>query len=235
MLFGTNEELQEGATYPGYLLGVRAFQWYSEESQRTRKIMTPRQFLGYDLPGPPVLKTETYTHHEIKVSSPTYPFTWKPGVNVATHVDPYTRIFGRTPSTVRNVDGSIHRAPQSNCSCGFYVYGTPHQADRFSNHATNSVMGIVKASGRIIVGTLGFRAEKVEIVGLFPWNPDESDVALNSTFEKKPYRGFSTDWSVHSNRTWVEANKRLMAEMVWFPYPVYDTLQEAVEAARDVT
>ena len=57
--------------------------------------------------------------------------------------------------------------------------------------------------------------------------------AGSSTLEKKPYMGFSA-WD-RPNRPWVEANKRLMAKSVWFPYPVYDTLQEAVEAARDVT
>lgn len=58
-------------------------------------------------------------------------------------------------------------APVLNCTCGFYGY-FDQQPDISFMHGglDNHVNGIVRASGRAIVGDLGFRAEKMEIVGL---------------------------------------------------------------------
>jgi hypothetical protein len=54
-----------------------------------------------------------------------------------------------------------HSAPDINCGCGFWAY--------FGERAETGeggVIGVIKASGLVLVGTKGFRAEKAEIVAL---------------------------------------------------------------------
>jgi len=55
-----------------------------------------------------------------------------------------------------------HGSPRENCTCGIYAHYLPLESyDRKDN-----VFGTVEASGKIIMGTKGFRAEKVRITSL---------------------------------------------------------------------
>lgn len=55
-----------------------------------------------------------------------------------------------------------HPSPDMDCSCGIYAHYLPLESyERGSN-----VFGVVEASGRILMGTKGFRAEKAKIVAL---------------------------------------------------------------------
>lgn len=58
---------------------------------------------------------------------------------------------------------NTHDAPDDGCTCGIYAHYLPLEsyARGFSN-----VFGVVRASGKILMGTKGFRAEKVEIAAL---------------------------------------------------------------------
>lgn len=56
-----------------------------------------------------------------------------------------------------------HEAPLAECTCGIYAHYLPLES--YSRGAAN-VFGVVRASGKILMGTKGFRAEKVEIVAL---------------------------------------------------------------------
>lgn len=54
-----------------------------------------------------------------------------------------------------------HQAPHLDCACGIYAYHDPQD-----NHLSEPIIGIVRASGRVIVHQGGFRAERVEVVAL---------------------------------------------------------------------
>lgn len=54
-----------------------------------------------------------------------------------------------------------HHAPERGCGCGFYATHQSKDTDE-----RGEVLGVVEAYGRVIVGTKGFRAEKVKIVAL---------------------------------------------------------------------
>jgi hypothetical protein len=57
-----------------------------------------------------------------------------------------------------------HIAPVSECTCGFYARHTLKGVENLYRNA--SVFGSIKAHGRIVLGTKGFRAEEAEIEAL---------------------------------------------------------------------
>ncbi len=59
-----------------------------------------------------------------------------------------------------------HLAPVEECACGFYAYGDSHH-ENVRNHLSveTGIMGIIRGTGRTLIGTRGFRCEKAEIVG----------------------------------------------------------------------
>lgn len=68
-------------------------------------------------------------------------------------------------------------SPSIKCTCGFYAYFDGHDSTSFmtlSAYASHQVSGVVRATGKCIVGDLGFRAQKLEIVGLICHEPDDS-------------------------------------------------------------
>lgn len=55
-----------------------------------------------------------------------------------------------------------HQAPFMRCTCGFYAKKWEHRFEYPSQ-----ISGIVRLSGRVIEGTRGYRASKLEVIGLF--------------------------------------------------------------------
>ncbi len=56
-----------------------------------------------------------------------------------------------------------HEAPHPDCSCGIYAHYLPLE----SYHSwSDKIYGVIEASGSILMGTKGFRAEKAKIVAL---------------------------------------------------------------------
>lgn len=96
---------------------------------------------------------------------------WRPGVNVARCVKrnaPMTHSSWSFPVdyTWTVVDNPGHEVPSDSCSCGFYAYTDDLHAE-VKSHARNGeepVLGIIKGTGRTLIGTQGFRSEKAEIV-----------------------------------------------------------------------
>lgn len=97
---------------------------------------------------------------------------WRPGINVAKCVkrslpDSYGVFSAKSYDytwTVRDNPG--HDVPSEGCSCGFYAY-TDNLHAEVKTHARNGeepVLGIIKGTGRTLIGTQGFRCEKAEIV-----------------------------------------------------------------------
>lgn len=88
-------------------------------------------------------------------------FTWQPGENEAVC--------------------SFHKiAPTKGCKCGLYGM-TDGTNDYFSIGYT--IQGIIEASGRLVVGTKGFKAQKAKIVALV-----QPYIDLNGAGEKVVYR-----------------------------------------------
>jgi hypothetical protein len=59
-----------------------------------------------------------------------------------------------------------HRAPQTGCECGIYAWYLPNDTDMFNAR----VFGVIQASGRILMGDHGFRAERARIAAIVTRN-----------------------------------------------------------------
>lgn len=57
-------------------------------------------------------------------------------------------------------------SPGKNCTCGFYATHIPFYATHIPLPWRGSVIGVIEASGRVIIGTQGFRAQKARIVAV---------------------------------------------------------------------
>lgn len=56
-----------------------------------------------------------------------------------------------------------HKSPDVDCTCGIYAHYLPMESYSIGPAA---VLGVVEASGKIVMGTKGFRAEKMKILAL---------------------------------------------------------------------
>ncbi|MFS8584282.1 MAG: hypothetical protein FWJ72_04290, partial [Acidimicrobiia bacterium] len=59
-----------------------------------------------------------------------------------------------------------HRAPTAGCRCGIYGWYDPHDADILRAR----VFGVVQASGLVVMGERGFRAERATIAAVVTRN-----------------------------------------------------------------
>jgi hypothetical protein len=71
--------------------------------------------------------------------------------------------------------GLDHEAPDPDCTCGFYATYQP--SSNGGHFFAYPVAGIIEASGRIILGTKGFRAQRTRIVALMNTAPYSRDAA----------------------------------------------------------
>jgi hypothetical protein len=55
-----------------------------------------------------------------------------------------------------------HSAPHAGCKCGIYAWYAPHDTAML----TARVFGVVRASGLVLMGDRGFRAERVQITAI---------------------------------------------------------------------
>lgn len=62
-------------------------------------------------------------------------------------------------------------APAEGCFCGFYGYYTPELIDTTFNSNAGTCCAVVEVWGKVILGTKGFRAQKMKILGVVA--PDE--------------------------------------------------------------
>lgn len=59
-----------------------------------------------------------------------------------------------------------HDVPDESCRCGFYAYTEPEHPELAHRTSERMVLGVVRGTGRTLLGALGFRSEKAEIVAL---------------------------------------------------------------------
>lgn len=83
-------------------------------------------------------------------------YAYEPGINVAQCAHDQSMTVNLHPLP------PDHAAPTADCTCGFYAthYGFPGE------YLNRVALGTVKASGRILLGDIGFRSEKIEIESL---------------------------------------------------------------------
>lgn len=98
---------------------------------------------------------------------------WRPGVNVAKCVSKpddggwaFHMLMGGPPP--KEQPKPPHETPSESCNCGFYAYTDSCHAETVSyrQNGDHVILGIVKGTGRTLIGTQGFRCEKAEIVAL---------------------------------------------------------------------
>lgn len=62
--------------------------------------------------------------------------------------------------------GPRHPAPQADCTCGLYAWYDPTDRRIPLGGCTGPVFGVVQATGRVVLGTHGMRAERLEVVAI---------------------------------------------------------------------
>lgn len=129
---------QEPALVAGSIIGFRL--WRVEMSQRNRLLAMTSDFVWRG-------------RHNTALCLRHKSF-WGGSVIVSDHTNGHT----------------THPAPQEHCTCGLYARHNPFDMNDVVSYAMRSthVIGIVKATGKVINGERGFRSEKMEIIGLAP-------------------------------------------------------------------
>lgn len=140
-----------------------------------------------------------------------FPLKWPVGVMESRHVS-----FGSYLAGFRIV--GCKASPQKDHSCGIYANHEPGYED-----SRGWIVGSIKAYGRTIVGTRGFRAGKAEVEAL-TLNPD----ALNKAH-----------WSIRNFEGKVVLSDPLQVEQMWdtvhrlgwnYQVPVFRSTEALVEA-----
>lgn len=68
----------------------------------------------------------------------------------------------------KDKSSDIHVSPGNDCTCGVYAHYLPLES---YEKQRNSIFGVVEASGKILMGTKGFRAEKAKVIALAGYGP----------------------------------------------------------------
>lgn len=108
---------------------------------------------------------------------------WRPGENLAVCMDFYSGAV----ATQKGVQK--HPAPADECRCGFYAYNARDYVKNDQVSYPYCVMGVIKAYGRVLLGTKGFRAEKAEIVALRRSRDQEHQKRVERVYPDIPILG----------------------------------------------
>ena len=130
----------------------------------------------------------------------TYPQAWRPGENIAkclsarTNGTPWdtndryfyevagigiNETFDSEPTLMTGYsstgcgDGNLNSMVHPDCTCGFYAYHNQRSVGYGVRHGAR-VLAVVEGYGKLVVGTLGYRAQKARIVAVVPPTPHEA-------------------------------------------------------------
>jgi len=122
-----------------------------------------------------------------------WPVVWHPGELVAECQTDRLRLLAMASLISYDVQIDPHVAPVKGCTCGIYATHEPGSRD-----TTGIILGSIKAYGRIILGTEGFRAEKAQIEALAfrdmdPWIPQPYTKTLDLAFQARVQEGALAD------------------------------------------
>lgn len=113
-------------------------------------------------------------------------FAYADGVNEA------TCNAGQDYSWMEKVARRQHLVPEDDCGCGFWAYWDEEEARKHDGgHGGLPVLGVVEATGRVIHGELGFRAQKAQIVAVHPGFTIQLEMAPDMT----EYRHKGVTWT----------------------------------------
>lgn len=114
--------------------------------------VVPGVLRGYRLWNP-LWDFSSLGQREIHLRAMNFLVTWEQGKNEASCLR----------STIPfDIPTREHHAPQAGCTCGFYARHDPY----FGLGLAPVVAGVIKAYGKVILGTEGFRAQYAEIEAL---------------------------------------------------------------------
>lgn len=68
----------------------------------------------------------------------------------------------------KDESSATHASPDISCTCGVYAHYLPLES---YEKQRNSIFGVVECSGKLLMGTKGFRAEKAKVVALAGYGP----------------------------------------------------------------
>lgn len=137
----------------------------SEYSDVGAKDLVPGTLRGY--------RAWTVNGRSGGLRSVTMAYTWRLGRSPATCFHHTSQVVVIGPEDEVTVWGS-HSAPAVRCSCGYYATYNLDDLYVYRAWARNigdSVIGTVKAHGSVILGTIGFRAQYMEIEALVDSSP----------------------------------------------------------------
>ena len=73
------------------------------------------------------------------------------------------------PSPARDGLPDAHRSPEPSCECGIYAWYVPDDTMTVEAGVFGAV-GVIEASGLVLMGDRGFRAERARIIAVVTWN-----------------------------------------------------------------
>jgi hypothetical protein len=105
------------------------------------------------------------------------PYLWQMGEQHAECMVGSRSAAGLVPARVQGCDcfycrrPKPHAAPDSGCQCGFYGWYSPDDTRLMDR----PVFGAIEVTGRVLLGTHGFRAERARVLGLVlpTWPPTD--------------------------------------------------------------
>jgi hypothetical protein len=107
--------------------------------------------------------------------SVTMAYDWYPGHHLpATCFHYSSQVVVMGPKDEVTVWGPSHSAPAVRCSCGYYAtYNLDdlYVCRAWARNIDNTVVGTVRAHGSVMLGTIGFRAQYMEIEALVNSSP----------------------------------------------------------------
>lgn len=188
MKSNTYGEAGQPELYPGFIRGYRGFDsvtkdgtkkhfWYVASTEQKRCELTGQEC--WPVCGKP--------EHFLGLCSVYANYTYKPGVNVAM-CDPHM-------NTVNGVAlcHTEEEHPRPGCHCGFYATHNGYPWD----YMNRLVLGSVKATGKIMLGDTGFRAQKLEIEAIACGFDTPPDMVKDALGEWAKFYGVPCFWDPH--------------------------------------
>jgi hypothetical protein len=142
------------------------------------------------------------------------PYVWQPGQNEASCALANCDCWHCRPRADKRLP---HAAPSLKCSCGFYARHLDWR------HGYSGIEGIIRASGNIILGTGGFRAQIAEVEALVAssgWLYNFLEITKSEDLTHHQPK-----WAVDKS---TESVQLLLARE--YRVPLFNTYEEAQEA-----
>jgi hypothetical protein len=93
------------------------------------------------------------------------------------------------PCTENALQRQDHPSPDGRCTCGIYGYYSPEFITHNEFPIIVGFFGVIEASGKVLLGTKGFRAQRARIVAVAPWaSPTEGNILFQADLDRTAKR-----------------------------------------------